>query len=99
MLNMRSPVIDRYHCYTQLYKYFYIKKDFSLYYKSKYYNNNQYGFHEKHSTINVITALTSDVMKAPKNEDSVLSVFVDFNNAFDKTDHQVLLYINWPFME
>ena len=28
-----------------------------------------------------------------------MSVFEDVNKAFDKTDHQILLYINMPFME
>ena len=38
---------------------------------NKILNNNQYGFREKHSTINAITALTSDVIKALENKDSV----------------------------
>ena len=32
-------------------------------------NSNQYGFREKHSTINAITALTSDVIQALENKD------------------------------
>ena len=55
-------------------------------------NNNQYGFREKHSTINAITALTSDVIKALENKDSVLSVFLDLSKAFNTIDHQILLY-------
>ena len=59
---------------------------------NKILNNNQYGFREKYSTINAITALTSDVIKALENKDSVLSVFMDLSKAFDTIDHQILLY-------
>ena len=42
----------------------YIKGLFISIQTNKILNNNQYGFREKHSTINAITALTSDVIKA-----------------------------------
>ena len=48
---------------------------------------NQYGFLEKHSKINAITALTSDVINALEYEDSVL----DLSESFDTLDHQILL--------
>ena len=53
------------------------KRTFHFIQSNKILNNNQYGFREKHSTINVITALTGDVIKALENKDSVLSVFLD----------------------
>ena len=49
-------------------------------------------FVKKHSTINVITALSSDVIKAIENKDSVLNVFLDLSKAFNTIDHQILLY-------
>ena len=52
------------------------KKTFHFIQTNQILTNNQYGFREKHSTINAITALTGDVIKALKNKDSVLSVFV-----------------------
>ena len=53
------------------------KRTFHFIQSNKILNNNQYGFREKHSTINSITALTGDVIKALENKDSVLSVFLD----------------------
>ena len=53
------------------------KRTFHFIQSNKILNNNQYGFREKHSTINAITALTGDVIKALENKDSVLSVFLD----------------------
>ena len=68
------------------------KRTFRFIQSNKILNNNQNGFREKHSTINAITALTGDVIKALENKDSVLSVFLDLNKAFDTIDHQILLH-------
>ena len=62
------------------------KRTFHFIQSNKILNNNQYGFREKHSTINAITALTGDVIKALENKDSVLSVFLDLSKAFDPED-------------
>ena len=68
------------------------KRTFHFIQTNKILNNNQYGFRDKYLTINAITALTSGVIKALENKDSVLSVFLDLSKAYDTIDHQILLY-------
>jgi len=45
-------------------------------------NHNQYVFCEKHSTINVVTAFTSDVINALEKKDLILSVFLDLPGKY-----------------
>ena len=72
------------------------KRTFHFIQSYKILNNNQYGFRKKHSTINAITALTGDVIKALENKDSVLSVFLDLSNSIQLITKSY--YINLSFM-
>ena len=68
------------------------KRTFHFIETNKILNNNQHGFREQHSTINAITALTGDALKALENKHSVLSVFLDVSKAFDTIDDQILIH-------
>ena len=53
--------------------------------------NNQYGYRDKHSIINVITVFASDVINALL-KGLILSVFLNLRNAFDTINQHIVLY-------
>ena len=88
---MRFTIIDLYRCYHQFIKYWkkiVYNRTFHFIEKNKVLNDNQYG----NSTINVLTALTSDAIKALENKESVFSVFMDLSKTFDTIDNQIVLH-------
>ena len=64
--------------------YTYLQK-FDILYES------QYGFREKHSTVNAVTEFVSNVLKGFNKNDITLSIFLDLSKAFDTIDHNILL--------
>jgi hypothetical protein len=55
-------------------------------------HNSQYSFLSWHSTINVITEFATDALKSFDEHENIVSVFLDFSNAFDTIDHSVENY-------
>ena len=74
-----SKLIERV-MYKRLYKF--IMKDLF---------NSQYGFRNKHSTINAITELVGDVVEAFDNKQYTLACFLDLSKAFYTIDHDIML--------
>ena len=53
--------------------------------------DSQYGFRNKHSTINAITEFTNDIMSSFDMKHTSLAVYLDLSKAFDTIDHSILL--------
>ena len=51
----------------------------------------QFGFREKHSTVNAVTTFIIDIIDAFENKTPTLSIFLDLSKAFDTIDHDILL--------
>lgn len=57
-----------------------------------YLSTNQHGFLNNKSTVTNLVALSQTVSKAVNNEEQVDVCYLDFSKAFDKVDHNFLLY-------
>ena len=55
---------------------------------------SQFGFRQKHSTINVITEFTSNVLSSRDKKEHTAGVFLDLSKAFDTINHGTLLKKN-----
>ena len=53
--------------------------------------NSQYGFREKHSCIDAVMELTTEILKSKENNLHTASVFLDLSKAFDTLDPKILI--------
>ena len=51
----------------------------------------QYGFREKHSTVQAVTELYFDIIDSWENKQYTLATFLDLSKAFDTIDHKILI--------
>ena len=57
-----------------------------------YHSTTTLGFRSKHSTIDAITTLPSDILERFECNKYILAVFCDLSKAFDALDHNILIY-------
>ena len=55
-------------------------------------NDNQYGFRPKHSTIDVVSKFTADIVSSLEKNMTTYAVFLDLSKAFDTIDHDIFLH-------
>ena len=53
--------------------------------------NSQYGFREKHSCVDAVMELTTEILKSRENNLHTISVFLDLSKAFDTLDPKILI--------
>jgi len=51
----------------------------------------QYGFRNRHSTVQAVTDFVIDNIKARKNNQRTFAIYLDLSKAFDTTDHKILI--------
>ena len=56
------------------------------------FNNCQYGFREKHSTVHALINAISNVHDSIDNKQHTLGIFIDYSKAFDTINHEILLH-------
>ena len=57
----------------------------------KMFNKHQFGFRDKHSTFMALIILIENLVNAMDNGKCAVSIFLDFQKAFDTVDHCILL--------
>ena len=53
--------------------------------------DNQFGFREKSSSCMALITLIDHLLEALERGEAVIKLFLDFSNAFDTVDHEILL--------
>ena len=54
-------------------------------------NKIQNGFRKKHSTIDTIFKITTELQQNKKNKVNTVALYIDFKKAFDTVNHEILL--------
>ena len=56
------------------------------------FNDCQYGFRKKHSTVHALINAVENLHESIDNKNFTLGIFVDFSQAFDTVNHNILLH-------
>ena len=55
-------------------------------------SENQFGFRKMHSTSHAINYSVNNILSEIENKNHVIGIFIDLSKAFDKIEHEKLLY-------
>ena len=59
--------------------------------EKQYLDPNQFGFQKNSSTITAISEITDDIFDSIEKKHSTIAAFIDFQKAFDKLNHNILI--------
>ena len=59
--------------------------------RNNYFDPQQFGFQKDKSTISAVQNFTDDIFTAIENNHLTISTFIDFQKAFDRLNHSILL--------
>ena len=59
--------------------------------KNQFIDPNQFGFQKNSSTITAISEFTDDIFESIEHKSPTIAAFIDFQKAFDKLNHKLLL--------
>ena len=80
------------HCFSKILERLVFNRCMDYINKNNLLNEKQFGFRPNHSTYMAAIELIDKIANAVERIEPTLGIFIDLSNAFDKINHDILLY-------
>jgi hypothetical protein len=84
--------MDTMHSYGMLFEKLFLVRLQPLLHEQRTIPNHQFGFRQKHATIEQVHSVTNAITEALESHKYCTAAFLDINQAFDKVWHEGLIY-------